>query len=266
MLPVPTTPILTRSTVHTRSELVHDTGAGLSFAVSRHARNTASVTTLPPSAIHPPRVDDELAALIVELDHDSDLDEIEVRELRVMESPLHDVRLQRCRIIGVSLAGTLFNGLELRDIIGTALDAVGARMPKATLTRVELHDCRLSGLDLAEATLRHVRFVGCRLDGVNLRMADAESIRFDDCDLRDTDFGQAKLRDVRFSGSRLVGVDFSNARCERVSLCGARVERITGTTGLRGTTIGVDQVLPLAPAVFADLGITILAEGLDPSP
>ena len=41
------------------------------------------------------------------------------------------------------------------------------------------------------------------------------------------------------------------------SVRGALVDGLVGVTGLRGATIGIDQVLPLAPVVFADLGITI---------
>lgn len=198
------------------------------------------------------------AAATVELGDDADLDGVDVRAISLGERPvLHDVRFARCRVSGVSLADSHFLGLELRDVRCLATDAAGARWPEVSMTRVEFHDCRLSGIDLAQATLRHVRFAGCRLDAANLRMIDADHVRFDDCDLRDTDFGAAKLRSVAFAGSRLEAVEFSGAHCESVDLRGALVLSIRGVAGLRGATIGADQVVPLAPAVFADLGITI---------
>jgi uncharacterized protein YjbI with pentapeptide repeats len=210
---------------------------------------------------HAPRLEGELSDVeSIELDHDADLDELEIRELTLARSPLHDVRLQRCRLTSVSVAGAHFTNLELRDVIANALDGVGTRLGAARLTRVELRDCRLSGIDFAEATLRHVVFHSCRLDAANFRMVDAEHVVFAECELRDADFGQARLHNVRFTSSQLDAVDFSNARCEAVDLRGARVERITGVTGLRGAIIGVDQVLPLAPAVFSDLGISIRAD------
>jgi uncharacterized protein YjbI with pentapeptide repeats len=213
------------------------------------------------SAVHAPRIEPELRVVPVELDDDADLDEVEVRELTFATDVLHDVRIQRSRLVGVSLAGHRFVDAELRDVHAHTIDAVGARLGKASLTRVEIHDSRLSGLDLGEATLRHVRFVSCRLDGANLRMVDAESVEFEDCELHDVDLGGARLRGVRFAGSRLSAVDFSNARCERVDLRGALLTDPRGVTGLRGATIGVDQVLPLAPAVLADLGITVADDG-----
>ncbi len=221
----------------------------------KHAEMGSSI------GLHAPRLDDELRALAVELGDDADLDGLEIHDLTIDDQlVVHDVRVQRGRLLGVSFAGAHLKGFELRDVVASAVDAVGARWPEASLTRVELRDCRLSGIDLAQATLRHVRCVGCRLDAANLRMIDAEHIAFDDSELEEVDFTEARLRSVTFTGSRLRRVDFSKARCERVDLRGARLDELIGVTGLRGATIGLDQLLPLAPAVFADLGITI-AEG-----
>jgi len=202
--------------------------------------------------------DGDTPVATVELGDDSDLDSLDVRAVSLADAPvLHDIRLTRCRVSSVSLAASHLLGLELRDVCCSATDAVGARWPEASMTRVEFHDCRLSGIDLAQATLRHVRFSGCRLDAANLRMVDADHVRFDDCDMRDTDLGMARLRSVTFSGSRLDAVEFSNARCQSVDLRGALVVSVRGVAGLRGATIGSDQVIPLAPAVYADLGITV---------
>ncbi len=211
-----------------------------------------------PPPLHSPRLDDELRETAVQLGDDADLDGLDVRDLTIDDQPVvHDVRVQRSRIFGVSLAGAHLKGFELRDVVASAIDAVGTRWPEASLTRVEFRDCRLSGIDLAQATLRHVRLTGCRLDAANLRMIDAEHVAFDDCELVEVDFTEARLRSVTFRGSRLRRVDCSKARCEHVDLRGANIDEIIGVTGLRGATIGVDQLLPLAPAVFADLGITI---------
>lgn len=195
----------------------------------------------------------------VEFRDDIDIDGADLQALRLGEQPvLHDVRLVRSRVRGVSFAGSHLKGLQLRDVRFEAVDAVGARWPEVAMMRIEFRDCRLSGIDLAQAALRHVRFIGCRLDAANLRMVDADHLRFEDCELRDIDFGSALLRSVGFEGSRLEAADFSNARCRDVDLRGARVMSIRGVAGLRGASIAPDQVLPLAPSVFADLGITIM--------
>jgi uncharacterized protein YjbI with pentapeptide repeats len=148
-----------------------------------------------PGSVHAPRLDDELRSLPVALGDDADLDGLEIRELTIDDQPIvPDVRIQRSHLIGVSLAGSHLKGFELRDTVGSAIDAVGARWPEASLTRVEFRDGRLSGIDLAQATLRHVRLIGCRLDAANLRMIDAEHVAFDDCELSEVDFTEARLR------------------------------------------------------------------------
>lgn len=205
-----------------------------------------------------PRLEEPLTTRAIELGDDADLDEVEIRELALDDRPaLHDVRIVRSRLVSVSVAGAHLKGLELRDVVLDAVDAAGARLPEAELVRVEVRDARLSGIDLGQATLTDVGFVRCRMDAANLRLAELTRVDFEDCELREADLGGARLRSVRFAGSHLDRVDVSNARCERVDLRGARLGSVTGVTGLRGATIGVDQVLALAPAVFADLGLTI---------
>ncbi len=205
-----------------------------------------------------PRIEPPLASRPIELGDDADLDEVEIRDLRVDDQPtVHDVRILRSRLVSVSLAGGHLPGLELRDVALDAVDAVGARFPEAGLTRVEFRDARLSGIDFGQAALRDVGFIRCRMDAASFRLAQLERVDFDECELREADFGGATLRSVGFAGTHVDRVDFSNARCERVDLRGARLGFVSGIAGLRGATIGVDQVLVLAPAVFADLGIKI---------
>lgn len=66
--------------------------------------------------------------------------------------------------------------------------------------------------------------------------------------------------DLGFDGSDLAGADFSNARCSAVDLRGARLDGLRGMVSLAGATIGVDQVLGLAPALAQALGLHVSSD------
>jgi uncharacterized protein YjbI with pentapeptide repeats len=63
-----------------------------------------------------------------------------------------------------------------------------------------------------------------------------------------------------YPGCDLTGIDFSNARCTNVDLRGARLDGLRGVGSLGGATIGVDQLLGLAPGLANAVGVRILAE------
>ena len=80
---------------------------------------------------------------------------------------------------------------------------------------------------------------------------------FRDCNLVEADFTGAKLR-----GSRLEGCDLAQADLSKSDLDGTRLHRsnlqdVRGGESLRGVTIGSDQLIPAALAVFRSMKIRI---------
>jgi uncharacterized protein YjbI with pentapeptide repeats len=58
-------------------------------------------------------------------------------------------------------------------------------------------------------------------------------------------------------GCDLSGVDLSKCDLAGASLQGSTLERITGAEALRGVTLGSDQIVPAALALFGALGIRV---------
>ena len=88
------------------------------------------------------------------------------------------------------------------------------------------------------ATLRDVHFVGCKLDHV--------------------DFSGATLTNVTFPDSILQDVTFERATLNKVDLSAAASLHLEGGhDGLRGATISRLQLLDLAPAFAALLGVKL---------
>jgi uncharacterized protein YjbI with pentapeptide repeats len=112
-------------------------------------------------------------------------------------------------------------------------------------------------MDLSQSQLRDVTFADCKLDDTNLRLAKLISVRFGDSVLVTADFGAAQLEQVAFADCDLRAADLSNARCAQVDLRTARLDGLKGIGSLRGATIGVDQLVGLAPGLAHALGLTV---------
>jgi len=125
------------------------------------------------------------------------------------------------------------------------------------LTRVELVDCRMSGVVLSRSTLHDVRLTGCQLDEVNLRMAVSRRLWLERCAMPAADFYEAGLEGAVLSACDLSGATFAKARATGARLHGSRLEGIRGADRLRGASFGSDQVVDLAWPLFAALHMVI---------
>lgn len=109
------------------------------------------------------------------------VDGVDLANARFVESLWRRMRLERCRLTGVVLAGCI---LEDVTFAGGVLDLTNWRF--AQLTRVRFEACTLTGADFLEAHLNDVSFEGCDLSGAQ--------------------FSQARCRRTRLSGCRLDAV------------------------------------------------------------
>lgn len=157
-----------------------------------------------------------------------------------------------------ALGGAKLRGLRLTDVRAERLDVAGGDWRGAGLLRVELHEARLTGLDLGEAHLREVRFVGCKLDYANFRHSAVECVSFEDCVLAQADFQGARLDSSRFERCQLGGADFTKATLARVDLRGSELAGLAGSLlGLRGAIVDSLQLMDLAPQLAAEMGIQV---------
>jgi uncharacterized protein YjbI with pentapeptide repeats len=124
--------------------------------------------------------------------------------------------------------------------------------------RVELHRCRLTGVELAEATLTDVVFVECRLDLAGLRMAKLERVAFRDCRMTECDFYEASLTDVLFEHCELREATLSGVTLKRVELRRCDLAGLRGVEALRGARMPWTDVLENGPLFAVALGLEIV--------
>jgi len=147
---------------------------------------------------------------------------------------------------------------DLVDVEVTGRDWANAAARRIELLRVELHDCRLTGAQLAEATLRDVTFTDCKLDLSGLRMSRLERVVFRDCLMGECDLYQATLKDVLFERCDLQAAVFSGAALTRTELRRCILAGVQGVEALRGARMPWPDVVENGPVFAAGLGIAII--------
>ena len=170
---------------------------------------------------------------------------------------LADITLRETVWSNVDLAGCHLTGFECRDSRFERCDLAGAVLDGAALTRVTFTQCRMTGVVLSGTTLQDVWLHECRADMANLRMAHADFLLAQHSTLREAEFYQAALARSALVGCDLSGANFEGCEMRDVDLHDSTLDDIRGASGLKGASIGPDQVLGLASALVAAAGIDV---------
>lgn len=152
---------------------------------------------------------------------------------------------------------------SLDDVIDARIenaDFSNRRFLRSSIRRVELHLCRLTGVELAEATWNDVVVTDCRLDFGGFRLAKLTRVVFRDCRLEEADFAATRLTDVSFERCDLRRASFDGCRLQRVDLAGCTLTGLSGVASLRGARMPWDDLLENAPLFAQGLGIEVLAD------
>jgi len=197
------------------------------------------------------------AAVFTDPDGD-DLEQCELRDAYVGDlSWSVRRRLDGSVLTGLSGATWRARGLTLTDTRLERVDLLSLAAPAAGWRDVEVQASRIGSLELYDANLRRVSFVGCKLGYVNLRGADLADVAFTDCVVEDLDLMRATASRVALTRCRVGRLEVTEARLADVDLRGAQLADISGIEGLRGVTIGIEQLLDLAPVLAGRLGIRV---------
>lgn len=139
-------------------------------------------------------------------------------------------------------------------------DFSNERFLRSSIRRLELHLCRLTGVELAEATWNDVVLTDCRADYGGFRQAKLTRVVFRDCRLEEADFAGAALTDVVFERCELRRASFAACRIARVDLIGCALEELIGVESLRGARMPWGDILENAPLFAVGLGIQVLPD------
>ncbi|SCK06576.1 Uncharacterized protein YjbI, contains pentapeptide repeats [Streptomyces sp. WMMB 322] len=200
----------------------------------------------------------ELRAHEGALSPDGDYDGVEFEGADLSRTDASGARFLECGISNCTLNEARWERARLLDSVLEAVTGAGTDLVGSELRDVELLDARLGGVQVHGARLSRVLVRGGKIDFLNLRQSRLLDVTFENCVLVEPDFGGATLERVAFPGCVLRGVEFSGAALTDVDLRGAAELDIAGGIGqLGGAVIGSAQLMDLAPAFAAQLGVRV---------
>jgi uncharacterized protein YjbI with pentapeptide repeats len=213
-----------------------------------------------PAAPRPPKVTlgalapaDESAAV-----GEDDLDGVDLRDLNLDELVWTGRRrLGSSRVSGLVTREWTAAGASVVGSLLEQIEVVGLNAPESGWWNVELTGSRIGSAELYDSSWRNVSFTRCKLGYLNLRGAKLTDVRFTDCVISDLDLIRATATRVAFTGTRIDRLEASGAKLVDLDLRGALLADIGTLEGLKGATITLAQLLDLAPAMAARLGITV---------
>ncbi|GAA2684754.1 pentapeptide repeat-containing protein [Streptomyces lunalinharesii] len=189
---------------------------------------------------------------------EGDYDGLEFTDVDCAGQVARGARFMDCALRRCALDETVLSRARIIDSVWSGVRGVGTDLSQASLRDVEVVDGRLGGLQLHGAVLERVVVRGGKIDFANLRRAKLRDVAFEGCVLVEADFGGAVLERVSFDDCTLTRVDFSAARMTDVDLRGvAWLDIARGIDCLGGAVISAAQLMDLAPAFAAQLGVRV---------
>jgi uncharacterized protein YjbI with pentapeptide repeats len=181
----------------------------------------------------------------------------------IEETDPADVTLDRVVLRGVDLSFQRLRHVRIRDAVLHTCDLSNLALVEPSFIRVELRDCRVSGLTFEGGRLEDVAFHGCRGEVVSWIDVRGTRVAIEDCDWPDADFRATTLTDVLIGDSQLVRSQWTKARLTSARLTATALDSVKGAAGLAGASID-HQTLQTATLGFADaLGIAVWDEPVD---
>ncbi|MDQ0794825.1 pentapeptide repeat-containing protein [Streptomyces sp. B1I3] len=194
------------------------------------------------------------------LEPDGDYDGVRFEEVDLADASGPGARFMDCELRGCVLDRAELVRARFVDSVLTGVRGVGTDLAEASLRDVEIVDARLGGAQLHGAVLERVLVRGGKIDYLNLRRARLKDVVFEGCVLSEADFGDAQLVRVEFRDCVLRRADFSAARMESVDLRAvAELDIARGVERLAGAVISPSQLMELAPAFAAQIGVRVEA-------
>lgn len=209
-----------------------------------------------------PQLPDQLQDYTAEqpLTDDAVLTGVRLTDVDLSGTAAHLVDLAECRWERSSLADATLTKLGATDQELDDCDLALLTAPDASLTRLHLRGCRMSGLGLTGATLQQVQVDDGVADFSVWRFAQLTQVRFEQCRLAHADFTGAKLDRVVFWGCDLTEAEFHQVEVSSAWFIDCVLSAATGLAALRGATLAYSNdldALALVPQLAAALGLRL---------
>jgi uncharacterized protein YjbI with pentapeptide repeats len=181
---------------------------------------------------------------------DGELVVVQDRRVAALERP--NLRVKSFGVEGSALervrfAGGQFGSIVWKDVRIVGCDFANVRAHRMELLRVELIDCRLTGLSGTGAHWRDVLIQNGDLRYAQLQRGVFRNCEFTSCDWQDADLQNADLTGAVFRSCRLGRADLNGAALENADFRGSELDgMLVGLGDLRGAIVDAAQAMVLA--------------------
>ena len=167
------------------------------------------------------------------------------------------VELRRFLMTEVDLSGVKLDGLDLVDGSINGCNLANLRSQSCTLERVVIEGSRLTGAVLVEPRLTDVFFHDAPLELSSFRFGRFNRVRFERCRLIEADFQGVSAKACTFIDCDLTGAQFSQGNFAGSAFRGCQLAGVNGLKALKGAQMAWEDVMELAAALAAALGIEV---------
>lgn len=171
---------------------------------------------------------------------------------------LAEVTFTQCRLEKVSLHEARLEGATFAESVLEDINAPVLEAPRSSWWNTSLSSSRIGSGELRDAAWRSVTVTGGKLGFLNFRYAKLTDVVFTGCLIEELDFSHAGLTRVAFRDCRIGTFRASAGKYKDLDLRGSELERVVDLGALRGSTIDEFQLQLMAPAMSAELGISVL--------
>jgi uncharacterized protein YjbI with pentapeptide repeats len=168
-----------------------------------------------------------------------------------------EVELKRFVVTEVDLSGAKLDGLDLEDGSIKACNLASLRSDSCTIERVVIEASRLTGAALVKARLMDVVFRDSPIDMPSFRFGRFDRVRFESCRLIEADLQGVTARACSFIDCDLSGAQLSQGSFAGSAFRGCRLAGVKGLEALKDTQMACQDVMEIATALAASLGIEI---------
>lgn len=167
------------------------------------------------------------------------------------------VELKRFVLTEVDLSGAKLDGLDLENGSIKGCNLANLRSQSCTLHRVQIEATRLTGAMFVEPRLMDVVLRNSPIDLSSFRFGHLYRVRFEGCRLIEADFQGVIAKACTFIDCDLTGAQLSQGNFAGSAFRGCRLAGVSGLDALKGAHMAWEDVMELATALAASLGIEV---------
>ena len=177
--------------------------------------------------------------------------------IRFGEIDADKVQLKKFVLTEVDLRSAKLDGLDLEDGWLKGCNFANLRSQRCTFDRVVIEASRLTGATLVEPRLMDVLFRDSPIDLSSFRFGRLTRVRFEGCRLIEADFQGVVAKRCTFIDCDLTGAQLSQGNFNGSAFRGCTLAGVNGLEALKGAQMAWEDVMELATALAASLGIEV---------